>query len=96
MAGRFGVGPQQLEDAALERELRCLYGTPCGDVFHGSGQAPPKHTERILQLGQEYASRFPIGPGPTACEPQGLPGQGGPAARVITRDQYHRGDDHGE
>jgi hypothetical protein len=37
--------------------------------FHGSRQALLKHTERILQLGQEYASRFPIGPGPTACQP---------------------------
>jgi hypothetical protein len=33
MADKFGVVPQQLEDAALERELRYLYGTPCGDVL---------------------------------------------------------------
>jgi hypothetical protein len=33
MAGKCGVVPQQLEDAALERELRYLYGTPCRDVL---------------------------------------------------------------
>jgi hypothetical protein len=31
MAGKFGVHPQQLEDAALERELRYVRG-PCGAV----------------------------------------------------------------
>jgi hypothetical protein len=31
MAGKFGVVPQRLEDAALERELRYLRD-PCGDV----------------------------------------------------------------
>jgi hypothetical protein len=33
MAGKCGVVPQQLEDAALECELRYLCGTPCGDVL---------------------------------------------------------------
>ena len=80
--GKFGVVPQQLEDAALERELCYLYGTRAETFFHRSWQALLMHTERILQLGQEDASRFPIGPGPTACDPQGLPGQGGPAARA--------------
>src|SRR5712691_276479 len=28
------------------------------------------------QLGQQYASRFPIGPGPTACDPARSPGPG--------------------
>ena len=32
MAGKFGGVPQHLEDAALERELRYLHGTPCGAV----------------------------------------------------------------
>ena len=59
MAGRFGVDPQQLEDAALERELRYLYGTRAETFFHGSRQALLNHTERMLQLEQEYASRFP-------------------------------------
>lgn len=27
MAGKFGLDPRQLEDAELERELRCLYAT---------------------------------------------------------------------
>jgi hypothetical protein len=53
MAGKFGVHPQQPEDAALERELRCLYGTRAETFLHGWRQALRKHTERILQLGQE-------------------------------------------
>jgi hypothetical protein len=59
--GKFGVVPQQLEDAALERELCYLYGTRAETFFHRSWQALLVHTERILQLGQEDASRFPIG-----------------------------------
>ena len=59
MAGKFGVDPQQLEDAALERELRYLYATREETFFHGSRQALLNHTERMLQLEQGYASRFP-------------------------------------
>jgi hypothetical protein len=79
MAGRFGVVPQQLEDAALERELRCLYGTPCGDVFHGSGQAPPKHTERILQLGQKDRQPLPDRTRTDSLRPARAPGPGRPS-----------------
>jgi hypothetical protein len=76
MAGRLGVVPQQPEDAALERELRHLYGTGAEIFVHGSRPAPPKHTGRILQLEQEDPGRFPAGPGPTACQPTRAPGPG--------------------
>jgi hypothetical protein len=69
MAGKLGVHPQQPENAALERELRCLYGTRAEIFVHWSRQAPPNHTGRMPQLEQEDASRFPTGPGPTACQP---------------------------
>ena len=40
MAGKFGLDPHQLDDAALERELRYLYATREETFFHGSRQAP--------------------------------------------------------
>jgi hypothetical protein len=76
MAGKFGVHPQQPENAALERELRCLYGIRAEIFVHWSRQAPPNHTGRMPQLEQEDASRFPTGPGPTACQPVRAPRPG--------------------
>jgi hypothetical protein len=76
MAGKLGVDPQQLENAALERELRCLYATRAETFVHGSRQARVNHTKRIPQLEQQYASRSPIGPGPTACDPARSPSSG--------------------
>jgi hypothetical protein len=59
MAGKFGLDPHQLDDEALERELRYLYATREETFFHGSRQALLNHTERMLQLEREYANRFP-------------------------------------
>jgi hypothetical protein len=59
MAGKFGLDPRQLDDAALERELRYLYATREETFFHGTRQALLNHTERMLQLEREYARRFP-------------------------------------
>lgn len=59
MAGKFGLNPHRLEDALLERELRYLYATREETFFHGTRQALLNHTERMLQLEREYASRFP-------------------------------------
>jgi hypothetical protein len=60
MAGKkFGVDPRELHDEALERELRHLHATREETFFHGSRQAILNHTERMLQLEQEYSSRFP-------------------------------------
>src|SRR4029450_9915103 len=39
MAGKFGLDPHQLDDEALERELRHLYATHEETFFHGSRQA---------------------------------------------------------
>ena len=38
MAGKLGVHPQQPENAALERELRCLYGTRAEILVTGRGR----------------------------------------------------------
>jgi hypothetical protein len=59
MAGKFGLDPHQLDDEALERELRHLYATREETFFRGSRQALLNHTERMLQLEREYANRFP-------------------------------------
>jgi len=59
MAGKFGVDPQQLEDAALERELHYLYGTPYRDVLPrvAAGAAQPHRAH--APAGAEDASRSP-------------------------------------
>jgi uncharacterized protein DUF6158 len=59
MAGKFGLDPRQLDDEALERELRYLYATREETFFNGTRQALLNHTERMLQLEQEFARRFP-------------------------------------
>src|SRR5215216_7985478 len=74
MAGKFGLDPHQLDDKALERELRHLYATREETFFHGSRQALLNHTERMLQLEREYANRSRNGPRPTSCGPARAPG----------------------
>jgi hypothetical protein len=67
MAGKFGVVPQQLEGAALERELGYLYGTPCGDVLSwvaaGAAEAhrayPPARAEVRQPLPRSDPDRQP-------------------------------------
>jgi hypothetical protein len=59
MPGKFGLDPHRLDDEALERELRYLYSTREETFFHGSRQALLNHTERMLELEREFASRFP-------------------------------------
>jgi hypothetical protein len=59
MAGKFGLDPRELDDQTLERELRQLYATREETFFNGSRDALLNHTERMLQLEQEYANRFP-------------------------------------
>jgi hypothetical protein len=59
MAGKFGLDPRQLDDEALERELRYLYATREETFFNGTRQALLNHTERMLQLEREFARRFP-------------------------------------
>jgi len=76
MAGKFGVVPQQPEDAALERELRYLYGTRAEIFVHWSRQAPPDHTKRMPQLEQEDPSRFPDRTRTDSLRPARAPGPG--------------------
>lgn len=53
------VSASQLDDEALERELRHIYQTRADTFFSGSPQALAHHTERMLELEEEYARRFP-------------------------------------
>ncbi len=58
-AGKLGLDPRDLDDVALERELRHLYATRADTFFDGSRQALLYHTERMLELEREFVSRFP-------------------------------------
>ena len=59
MTETTGLPAGDLDDAALERELRRLYATREDTFFNGSPQALATHTERMLELEAEYARRFP-------------------------------------
>jgi Family of unknown function (DUF6158) len=48
-----------LDDKRLERDLRRLYETREETFLHGTRQALPNHTDRMLQLEHESANRFP-------------------------------------
>ena len=54
-----GVSPRELEDSALERELEHLHETRHETFLNGTPDALAAHTERMLELEQEYARRFP-------------------------------------
>ena len=84
MAGKFSLDPRQLDDQALERELRYLYARP------GRRRSSTAHGRRCsttpsacLQLEQEYTSRFPEWTRPDALRPAKAPGQGRSAARPL-------------
>ena len=54
-----GIPASQLEDDDLKRELHHLYETREDTFFNGTGDAFVIHTERMLELEQEYAQRRP-------------------------------------
>jgi hypothetical protein len=54
-----GVPATELDDSALERELEHLHETRHETFMNGSSDALEAHTERMLELEQEYARRFP-------------------------------------
>ena len=54
-----GVPATELDDSALERELEHLHETRHETFLNGSADALGAHTERMLELEQEYARRFP-------------------------------------
>ncbi|HZD71124.1 MAG TPA: DUF6158 family protein [Actinomycetes bacterium] len=59
MAGKFGLGPCRLDDAAWNASSATCIVTREETSFHGTRQALLNHTERMLRLEREYASRFP-------------------------------------
>lgn len=61
-----GIPARELDDSALERELEHLHETRHETFLNGSGDALGVHTERMLELEQEYARRFPQGTQPDA------------------------------
>lgn len=54
-----GIAPSQLDDEALERELRRLHETRSETFFNGSADALSAHTARMFDLEDEYANRHP-------------------------------------
>jgi hypothetical protein len=60
------VPGRELDDSALERELEHLHETRHETFLNGSGDALAAHTERMLELEQEYARRFPQRTAPDA------------------------------
>ena len=54
-----GVPASELEDSTLERELEHLHETRHETFMNGSADALEANTERMLELEQEYARRFP-------------------------------------
>ena len=54
-----GVSARELDDSALERELEHLHETRHETFLNGSADALQAHTERMLELEEEYARRFP-------------------------------------
>ena len=56
---KLGVAPRELTDVALKRELRHLWRTREETVLTGSSQAIATHTRRMLELEDEYVTRFP-------------------------------------
>lgn len=53
-----GVQPAELSDEDLEREVTHLHETRHETFLNGTDDALQAHTERMLQLEQEYAGRF--------------------------------------
>ena len=60
------VPGRELDDSELERELEHLHETRHDTFLNGSGDALEAHTERMLELEQEYARRFPQRTAPDA------------------------------
>jgi hypothetical protein len=57
--GRIGIAASDLADDDLERELAHLHETRHETFMSGSADALKHHTDRMLELEAEYASRFP-------------------------------------
>jgi hypothetical protein len=54
-----GVPPQQLTDDDLRREVTRLHETRHEVMLNGSQDAYETHTQRMLNLEQEFFRRFP-------------------------------------
>jgi hypothetical protein len=59
MTSKLGVPATELNDEDLERELLQLYRTREETFLTGSADALRTHTDRMLELEHEFASRFP-------------------------------------
>jgi len=53
------IDAQELTDVELLRELESLHRTRHETFLHGPAQALAHHTERTVELENEYLRRFP-------------------------------------
>ncbi|MEV6966776.1 DUF6158 family protein [Hamadaea sp. NPDC051192] len=53
------IPAQDLSDGELFKELESLHRTRHDTFLHGSPQALAHHTERMVELENEYLRRFP-------------------------------------
>ena len=54
-----GVAAAELEDDDLRTELHSIYRTREDTFLNGSQQSLEEHTERMMELEQEFLRRFP-------------------------------------
>lgn len=66
MANIHGIPPNELADDDLRREVKHLHETRHDTLLGGSEDALQTHTERMLELEQEFLRRFPLEGAPDA------------------------------
>ena len=59
-AGHRGIAPAHLSDEDLRREVFHLHETRTDTLIGGSEDALENHTQRMLELEQEFLRRFPV------------------------------------
>ncbi|MCX4821215.1 DUF6158 family protein [Streptomyces sp. NBC_01142] len=57
--GRSGVGPADLDEQQLLRELETIHRTRHDTLLHGSQNALIAHSKRMTELEAEYLKRHP-------------------------------------
>jgi len=53
------IAAEELSDGEVLKELESLHRTRHDTFLHGSPQALAHHTERLVELENEYLRRFP-------------------------------------
>ena len=81
-SGAMGVPAQELSDAELAQQGTQAHASRNWVFLHGTVEQFRRHTERMLELEQEYLRRFP------KRTWQGSGGGDGTVATAIAREAY--------